>query len=430
MLPCPASCLPACLPACRRMSSFALLKEGSAWRDAASGLLLSFEAVGGCQGSGADSSHSSGSGGGAPGLPLYNHSALNFYGFRGEWPGQEAFVRGDYTGVPWLFVSPCIVCLHACPPPVCWLAANCKPLSKRCPLPLHAWAAPLPAGFQGLECAQLVITTAAPEPPQERLEFGVIEAAPASTPTTSQQRRRRRLHMELQPSAGGSGTLASEGRDSGAACGQPLRLRLQLPAEQQLSSVIWKDGLNRTLHVQTGASLAGGASLAAGGWATADVELPAASVSGGGHYSVLVLAPDGRHTRADFSLESATNSGQLAVRFKYYSSRQLSYARQTLALSWPQAHAPCPNDRVWTQEEGERGASGASKAGGLPIAVLGAAAGGGAVLVVAIVAGCCWHCRRHRRRQQLQREGQAAALERDSAGSSKSGKSDAVVSAI
>ena len=80
-------------PAFRRMSSFALLKEGTAWHDAASGLLLSFEVVAGCQGSASDVG-----GGGSPGLPIHNHSALNFFGFRGEWPGQEAFVRGDYTG--------------------------------------------------------------------------------------------------------------------------------------------------------------------------------------------------------------------------------------------------------------------------------------------------------------------------------------------
>lgn len=50
------------LPPCRpcRESTFALLKEGGAWHDAASGLLLSFEAVAGCQGT--------------PGLPLFNHS--------------------------------------------------------------------------------------------------------------------------------------------------------------------------------------------------------------------------------------------------------------------------------------------------------------------------------------------------------------------
>jgi hypothetical protein len=309
---------------------------------------------------------------------------------------------------------------------MCWLAATCKLLNKRWRLRLPAWLpAPLPAGYQGLECAQLVITTAAPEPPQERLEFAVVEAAPASTPSTSQQRRR--LRMEAQLSGGGSGTLTSGGPDSAAACGQPLRLKLQVPAGQQLSSVIWKDALNRTLHVQTGSSLAGGANLAGAGWATAEVELPATSegVSGGGHYSVLVLAPDGRHARADISLESATNSGQLAVRFKYYSSRQLSYDQQALVLSWPQAHAPCPTDRVSTQEgQGQvaSSVSDSSKAGGLPIAVLGAAAGGGAVLLAAIVAGCCWHCRRRRRHQQ-----QAAGLERDSAGS---GKSDGVVSVI
>lgn len=45
-----------------------MLKEGTAWHDPATGLLLAFESVGAC--------------GGAPALPLHNHSALGFFGFR------------------------------------------------------------------------------------------------------------------------------------------------------------------------------------------------------------------------------------------------------------------------------------------------------------------------------------------------------------
>lgn len=47
---------------CRRLGNFALLKEGYAWHDAASGLLISLERVGPCHG--------------LPGLPLYNHSGV------------------------------------------------------------------------------------------------------------------------------------------------------------------------------------------------------------------------------------------------------------------------------------------------------------------------------------------------------------------
>lgn len=52
--------LPVCLPGRCRDSSFSLLKEGTAWHDGASRLLLLFEAVAGCNGS--------------PGLALYNHT--------------------------------------------------------------------------------------------------------------------------------------------------------------------------------------------------------------------------------------------------------------------------------------------------------------------------------------------------------------------
>lgn len=31
-------------------------------------------------------------------VPIYNTSAYDLYGFRGEWPGLEQFDRGDFTG--------------------------------------------------------------------------------------------------------------------------------------------------------------------------------------------------------------------------------------------------------------------------------------------------------------------------------------------
>ncbi|KAL4443898.1 hypothetical protein ABPG75_011635 [Micractinium tetrahymenae] len=288
-----------------RDSSFSLLKEGTAWHDAASGLLLAFEAVGGCEGS--------------PGLPLHNHSAMNFVGFRGEWPGQElpAGERADFTG------------------------------------------------FQGLECAQLVLTTQAPAP-QGHLDFSIEPAAPSEAAPAAAQRRR--LHM--QPGVGSVGQIAagSEAGDAGCGgCGVPATptLRLRLPAGQQLSSVVWRDALNRTVAVQSGASLAAAASTAGADssatmWTTPALTLPplhpfaesasdpAASCDASctacqqaqQRYSVRLLAPDGRHSLAAVLAAPPTLAGQhLSITVKHYEPQRLTLEQRslTLPLGWPAA---------------------------------------------------------------------------------------------
>lgn len=70
--------------ASRRIAQFALLKPGFAWYDAPSRTLLSLVAVQPCPGPAA--------------LPVYNYSVSGLYGFRGEWPGSEAYVAADYDG--------------------------------------------------------------------------------------------------------------------------------------------------------------------------------------------------------------------------------------------------------------------------------------------------------------------------------------------
>lgn len=70
--------------ASRRIAQFALLKPGFAWYDAPSRTLLSLVAVQPCPGPGA--------------LPVYNYSVSGLYGFRGEWPGSEAYAMADYDG--------------------------------------------------------------------------------------------------------------------------------------------------------------------------------------------------------------------------------------------------------------------------------------------------------------------------------------------
>ena len=68
-----------------RQTQFSLLKEGRAWFDSSSQVLLSFERIGACDG---DSE-----------LPQYNYNVSDFYGFGGEWPGSEKFERQeDYSG--------------------------------------------------------------------------------------------------------------------------------------------------------------------------------------------------------------------------------------------------------------------------------------------------------------------------------------------
>ncbi|KAL4449525.1 hypothetical protein ABPG77_007169 [Micractinium sp. CCAP 211/92] len=287
-----------------RDSSFALLKEGTAWHHAASGLLLAFEAVGGCEGS--------------PGLALHNHSAMSFVGFGGEWPGQElpAGKQADFTG------------------------------------------------FQGLECAQLVLTTQAP-PPQGRLDFSIEPGLTSEAAPVAAQRRRS---LRMQPGDGSGGQLAAgDGAAAAASCGVPAAptLRLRLPAGQQLSSVVWRDALNRTVAVQSGASLAAaaaaaGAASSAATWTTPAVTLPAlypfaesshdpaAGCDAGlascqlaqRRYSVRLLAPDGRHSVAAISAAPPTLAGtQLSIQVKHYEPQQLTQERRSLSLplGWPSA---------------------------------------------------------------------------------------------
>lgn len=331
---------------------------------------------------------------GAPGLPLWNHTAPAFYGYRGEWPGQEAMGRADYSG------------------------------------------------FGGLECGQLVLTTAAPAP-QGRLEFAV-EVAPAPQPSTgAASSSRRRLH--LQPLSSSAGQLAADGGASGGAsvaAGPTLRLRL--PPGQQLSSVIWKDGMNRTVLVQSGAELAAAAASSAGNdsWATGAVTLPpllplaassaapplSCSGSGGAcqpRYSVVLLAPDGRHARADIT---PLGGQQLSMRHKYYEASQLTYSQASLTMPLAAGDAkavlvvpPAQQDTGSSTRAGSSGGSGdgGGKGGGVPMAMLGAATGGGAALVAAVIGGLLWCRARRRRRQQQQGEASVERISADSYSSSK-----------
>jgi hypothetical protein len=64
-------------------AAFTQLREGDAWLDEEHNLLLAVERLVPCQ---------------EAALPVHRYSVYNFYGFRGENPGQEAVRRADYTG--------------------------------------------------------------------------------------------------------------------------------------------------------------------------------------------------------------------------------------------------------------------------------------------------------------------------------------------
>lgn len=64
-------------------AAFTLLREGDAWLDEEHNLLVAVERLVPCEGGS---------------LPVHSYAAYNFYGFRGENPGQESVRRADYTG--------------------------------------------------------------------------------------------------------------------------------------------------------------------------------------------------------------------------------------------------------------------------------------------------------------------------------------------
>ena len=205
----------------------------------------------------------------------------------------------------------------------------------------------------------MVLTTAAPEP-AGRLSFKVEAAPPASAAGPTSRRR-----LGMQPSGTSEGSMAAGGgtTDAASACGVPAApaLRLRLPAGQQLSSVIWKDSLNRTVHVESGASLAAAAEAAAAAgadsWSTAAVALPAlhpleetsgdpapgcsgspACQQAQRRYTALVLAPDGRHSSVAVALAPATLLAQpLSLQYKHYERQQLTHEQDSLLLPNPGA---------------------------------------------------------------------------------------------
>lgn len=171
----------------------------------------------------------------------------------------------------------------------------------------------------------------------------------------------------MQPAGDSDGSMAAEAGDgsgtSGSTCGVPAApvLRLRLPAGQRLSSVIWKDGLNRTVHVESGDSLAAAADAAAAAgadsWTTAAVALPAqypiressGELAAGclgptvcqlaqRQYRALLLAPDGRHSSVAVQLAPANLvAQQIGLRYKHCEPNRLTEEQGSLLLPHPGA---------------------------------------------------------------------------------------------
>ena len=173
----------------------------------------------------------------------------------------------------------------------------------------------------------------------------------------------------MQPAGSSDGSVAAEAgeptivRCFGEPCGVPAAptLQLRLPAGQRLASVIWKDGLNRTIHVESGADLAAAADAAAAAgadsWTTAAVALPAqlpieessgelAPTCSGSpacplaqrRYTALVLAADGRHSSVAVELAPANLiAHQVSLRYKHYEPQRLTYEQGSLLLPYPGA---------------------------------------------------------------------------------------------
>ena len=68
---------------------------------------------------------------GAPGLPLHNHTAPNFYGFRGEFPFAEFYERADYTGYAGLNCLNLVLSTGVAAPPLAKLPLSLELIDSR-----------------------------------------------------------------------------------------------------------------------------------------------------------------------------------------------------------------------------------------------------------------------------------------------------------
>lgn len=358
-----------------RMSEFSLLKEGHSWFDPGSRLLLSLQRIGDCDGQ-------------AEIVP-HNHTALNFYGFRGEWPGSEAFAQGDY------------------------------------------------AGYAGLECAHVTLSTVA-SPPQGKLPITVSYQKAEQVGALKKQNKKNNQtevcrvdgapggSCEAPPrggdggSPGGGGSNNSSDNNSGSGSGgnssdnnknnnnnknnrdhpppspakQTLQLTVSWPEGINITAVVWKDRWNRTIAAPLSEQLQGRT--------RADVsvlpeDLPA---------SVHVLAADGRHVRAELGLRKKDKKdkkiGSLSLNSPSPSESKSDPESGDVVHVWYRFYEP----DVITQEEAELGTLSVDspvQLGGQKsslyfiLAIVGSLVGG----LVLFIALLVWVIRRRRRRQRL-----------------------------
>ena len=244
-----------------RNTQFSLLKEGHSWYDPGSQLLLSLERIGECDGEAA--------------LRPYNHSVLDFYGFRGEWPGTEAFVQGDYAGYA------ALECAHLT------LSTLASPPTGRLPIKLTYEE-------EATEENPIVQNTNGSMPDQQREEVCKFVEDGDKICTTATASR-----SSFDP--GNSridSTIGQKGKVLYVPSLQPQSIDLTItwPEGSTITAVVWKDCWNRTIATPLGSFQLENRSN------TSVSVLPDLLP-----VSVHVLAADGRHARAEFSMASTSD---------------------------------------------------------------------------------------------------------------------------
>lgn len=252
------------------------------------------------------------------------------------------------------------------------------------------------SGYAQLECATLVLRTAADPPPASlALSLTLGSAVDELTAVTAPSMKPGTSGDTSLTAAAGRRRLQqwAAGNRGGGSCGIGPVLRVTPEAGRPAAFVVWRDNLNQTFAAGPDAFAArlpppAALEQTAGGQACSAGSCLALAR----RYSVHVLAEDGGHAAAYFSF--VPGSGQLRVLHKSYGQQQLRISEETLDLGlggdpWAGCGAA-----VGSAASGSGGGGGAG--GGSSLGVVIGAAVGGAVAAAAAAAGFAWWWRRRR----------------------------------
>ena len=170
-------------------------------------------------------------------VPVYNYSVPGFYGFRGEYPGQQQFDRSDFSGY-----ASGLQCLH-----VTVKTGAVQQPGGRAPFKwqgMHA-ARSLLGAFIGL-LGVLSHSQGIPYP----CSRSCPRLTPYSPPHTNTHAALLRLlgSLDMRVRVGGPQVTPKYQVDLGGTCGFPLTptLSLSWPARgRDLVAIVWKDAANR-----------------------------------------------------------------------------------------------------------------------------------------------------------------------------------------